>query len=263
MSMSTPSIMNSVQKPYSSEWVDSRNSWLMAGMSGVGWRGEFYFEGVRVLVQEGAEKALHDYDNALTAGVYDAGVPEHREHRWGLREGIFSFIEGAVPKVKDAFVSGGPVGSTLSEAAKDGEHGAFHRLGDGGVAGLGAGGEGISEGCRISGLDILEALGKAGEELGEDDAAVAAGPEEGATGGFLGDGGEGGGVYGLQAGIHGLHSEEHVGAGVAIGNREDVEGVNGVAVPLQATGCCVQGGFQPVAIEVVQVITGRARGIAP
>ena len=150
-------------------------------------------------------------------------------------------MEGAVPKVKDAFVSGGPVGSSLSEAAKDGEHGALNGLGDSGVAGLGAGGEGISEGCRVGGVDVLEALSETGKELGEDDAAVAAGPEEGATGSFPGDGGEGGGVYGLQAGIHGLHGEEHVGAGVAIGNGEDVEGVNGVAVPLQATGSCVQG----------------------
>ena len=233
------------------------------GHAGVGWRGEFYFKGVWVLVQEGAEKALHDDDDALTTGVYDAGVSEHREHRWSLSEGVFGFVEGAVPKVKDAFVGGGPVGSTLSEAAKDGEHGTFDGLGDGGVAGLGAGGEGISEGSRVGGLDVLEALGESGKELREDDAAVAAGTEEGAAGGFLGDGGEGGGVYGLQAGIHGLHGEEHVGAGVAIGNGEDVEGVNDVAVPLKATGSCVQGGFQPVAIKVVQIIAGRARGIAP
>ena len=175
------------------------------GHAVVRWRGEFYFEGVRVLVQEGAEKALHDDDDALTTGVYDAGVSEHREHRWSLCEGVFGFVEGAVPKVKNALVVGGPIGSTLGEAAKDGEHGTFDRLGDGSVTGLGAGGEGIGEGCRVGGIDILEALSEPGKELGEDDAAVAAGAEEGATGGFLGDGGEGGGVYGLQAGIHGLH----------------------------------------------------------
>ena len=189
---------------------------------GAGGGGEFYVVIFRIFLKEGAEEAFHDDDNALTAGIYDAGVAEDGEHCWGLGEGVFSFFEGAVPEVEDIFLVVGAVGRAFGEAAQDGEHGAFDGLGDGGVAGLGARGEGTGEGVGIGGLDVFEALSESGEELGEDDAAVAAGAKEGATGRFPGDGGEGRGVDGLQALIHGLHGKEHVGAGVAVRDREDI-----------------------------------------
>ncbi len=230
---------------------------------GGGRGGEFNVIIFRVLFEERAEEAFHNDDDALTAGIDYAGVTEDREHGGGLGEGVPGFFEGAVPEVQDIFLIVGAIGRAFGETAQDGEHGAFDRLGDSLVAGLGAGGEGAGEGVWVGNFNVFEALGESGEELREDDAAVSTSAEECAASRFMGDGGEGGGVDGLQAVIHGLHGEEHVGASVAIRDGEDVECVDDMAISLKAAGGCAQGGFEPVTVDFGQGAVGGARNVNP
>ena len=67
----------------------------------------------------------------------------------------------------------------------------------------------------------------------------------------------------MQSVIHGLHGEEHVGAGVAVRDRENVQGVNGMAITLRAAGCCAQSGFEAVTVDLGQGAVGGARNVYP
>ena len=71
------------------------------------------------------------------------------------------------------------------------------------------------------------ALAHAPQELGQDHARVAPGPHEGAVADGLADLGQAGaGRDAVELGDHGLEGQGHVGAGVAVGHRIDVQAVD-------------------------------------
>ena len=131
--------------------------------------------------------------------------------------------DGSLQHVLGAVLLLGGLGGSLGGQAGDGEDGALGRLHDGLVGGGHALVEGGSQGHAVGGVVVLQGLGHAAEEQGEDDAGVATGaPQQGGGvgGGSLGHGG-GGLFLGLSGG--GANGQGHVGAGVAVGHREDVE----------------------------------------
>ena len=105
----------------------------------------------------------------------------------------------------------------------------FLGVGDRGVGGVGrllqGGGEGRTVGRGLAG----ELVGEAAQELGEDGAGVAAGTEDGAAGEHRPGGLGGARALAVERGDGGLGGEQEVGAGVAVGHREDVEVVEPAA----------------------------------
>ena len=166
----------------------------------------------------------------MAARVDDAGLPQDGEHgggqRYGLAggdaDGLQDLDEGAAGACRAAGRPGG--------GADDGEYGALDGLSDGLVCLLAAQLEGSRQTLTVKDGGVFQAGAEALEELREDDAAVAPGAHEGAAGHGGGDIGGGGAGYACGLLHDGLHGQVHVGAGVAVGDGEYVEGVDGVDV---------------------------------
>jgi hypothetical protein len=177
------------------------------------------------------DQRVEDQAQARAAGVDHPGVAEG-----GQLAGVASRAARA-PSAAARTTSASAVrpSSTAATAAsgtgaRDGEEGALLGVGHRAVGGVGrllqGGGEGRAVGRRLAG----ELVGQAAEELGEDRAGVAPGAEHGAAG-EDGPGGLGAARprRGVERGHGRLGGEQEVGAGVAVGHREDVEVVEPAA----------------------------------
>ena len=90
--------------------------------------------------------------------------------------------------------------------------------------------------CNIGGarcVKLAEPPRQAGEELGKDDAAVPACAQQGAPGHGGGDAAHGGAIPGLHVLPDASHREPHIGAGVAVWDGEDVQGIEDLIVLLK------------------------------
>ena len=178
------------------------------------------------------QRAADDGDHPQPAGVHHAGLFQHRElfRRAGQR------LDGSVvcdlPQ-DDHVPLAGAVGSHRGVGCPPyyGEHRPFSRLADRAVGGIGGGTEG---GHGMGGIDFVgpgHTVGEPAGQLRQDDAAVAPRSPEGSRGDGLGHLAGGGGVRFLVHPLHaGAEGQQHVGAGIAVGNGKHVEGVGGVAV---------------------------------
>ena len=174
---------------------------------------------------------VEDDAQPAPAGVDHAGLAQLPELLGGVQERLSRGRGGgredvASPRPR---LGGTPYGG-VGGGAGDGQDRALDRRTDSGVAGLGGLGHGL---CHHGGVVLLG--GGAGDpecdgaqDLAEDDAAVAAGAEQcpSAERGQRGSQVEllGRGLVDRVAGS--AHREVHVGAGVAVGHRVDVEGVD-------------------------------------
>ena len=115
------------------------------------------------------------------------------------------------------------------------QHGPFDRTHHRLVGHFLGAGEGLGEVAAVQFVPLLDPAGEAPEDLGENDAGVAAGSHQRAIGKpttYLGHG-----LRILADGLdRGLHRHCHVGSGVAIRHRKDVEGVNLLVVRIQPGG---------------------------
>ena len=118
-------------------------------------------------------------------------------------------------------------------AANHGEHGAFARIAYCPVGSLPGHIQGRGKIGSRAGLAPQKGISETLEELGKDDAAVASGTEEGALGQFLGD------LAGRQAIViratlnAGAKGKGHIGSGIAVWDRKNIQGVDGVTVLFQ------------------------------
>jgi len=149
-------------------------------------------------------------------GQGDAGGLHHRGHHF-LKVGA----------VLGAFHRG------VGGQAADGEDGALGGLHNGLVGRFHAGNEGGGELRGGGGLQLFETLRKAAEEEGGDHAGVAPGAPQQGGGDAVGHVGGGAGGVPAQLGGRGAHGQAHVGAGVAVGDGEHVQLIDGLLVGYQ------------------------------
>ena len=217
----------------------------------------------RRLAAQRGDDAGEDDDDAVAAGVDDArpragpaaararGAPTPRRRRSPPR-GCRPARAAARRPRRRARAAARHVGQARRDVrrhvAHDGQHRALGRRADRGVGALGRARHGGAQEHRVDELARArdELLGRAADELGEDDAAVAARAEQRGAGHRLDDllaadlverpvdGGEP--VDLLQARVQG---QRHVVARVAVGDREDVEVVDLLPARLEVRECAL------------------------
>ena len=173
--------------------------------------------------------ALEHHHDALTARVHHAGLFQHGQLVGGVLQSGLTGGHHLGPQALLVHVGAG--GGLLGGQPGDGEDGALGGLHDRLVGGLhahlqrrgqvGGGGGGLA----------LQRLGKAAEQKAGDNAGVAAGaPQHGGGGGLAGLAHGAVVRQGLQLTAGGAHRHAHVGAGIAIGDREHVQLVHAGAL---------------------------------
>ena len=182
-----------------------------------------------VLPVEDLAHALKDDHDALTAGIHDTGFFQDGQQVGGVLQSLLTRSEDDVPQLGHILLAAG--GSFLRSHAGHGQDGALGGLHDGLVSALDALLERRDDVGGVGLFLALQSLGEAAEQQAGDDAGVAAGAAQH---------GGGGGLCGLAHGaavVHGLQLTDgcadghaHVGAGVAIGDGEDVQLVHAGAL---------------------------------
>jgi hypothetical protein len=187
-----------------------------------GWAGRFD-------AGHGGDQRVEDQAEAGAAGVHHSGVAEGSELTRRRLEGGAGAVGGRADDVGqvDAPLVDGRDGG-CGPRSGDGEERSFLRVGDGGVGGVGRLLEGGGEGRALGGGLTGEMVGEAAEELGEDGAGVAAGPEDGAAGEDRPGGLGGARAFAVEGGDGGPGGEQEISAGVAVGDREYIEVVEPV-----------------------------------
>ena len=122
----------------------------------------------------------------------------------------------------------------LGELADHRQHRPLHRPAHGAVGGVARGAEGAADRGRVEQSRLAERLGGAAEDLGEDDAGVAAGAHQRRARQLLGERRAVGGGRRLEHVHDRARRQRQVRAGVAVGNGIDVEVVDPAPVRLEA-----------------------------
>ena len=208
--------------------------------------------GRRCLADEVEQRPLEEAVQALPARVHDPGLAQDREERRGPRDRLLGRVDGRREHGLEVLAVLRGRDGGVRRFADHGQDGALDRLGDGGIGGLRGRRERVGQVEAVEPLLALEALGHPAEDLAGDDPRVAAGAHQRPEA----DGGRHA-VDRLPGGRLGLferraYGGEHVRAGVAVGDRVDVEGVDLVDVGLEV------GDGRPEGREQAGPVTGPA-----
>ena len=122
----------------------------------------------------------------------------------------------------DVYRAGGPGGRHAGHGENGALGGLHNRLVGGGHAEV----QGDGQVPAVDGLALLDGLGKATEQQGQDDAGVTTGAPQQSGGGRLGGQAHGGILVLFQLNGCRADGQAHVGAGITIGHREHVEVVD-------------------------------------
>ena len=207
-----------------------------------------------------------DQHQAVAARVDDAGFAQHLELLRRPRDRPLAVLDRPLQDLGEdrvlllfgdvaaepLFVGlevGELAGERVGHLAEDGQHRPLGRLADRVVGGVGGGGEGGGDQHRVDQLagPAGQLLGGAADDLAEDHAGVAAGAHQRRPGQRLDQLGAADlvdleAVEAVELLHHRPHGHRHVVAGVAVGDREDVEVVDLLAAGLQR---CVGGSDDP------------------
>ena len=210
-----------------------------------------------VVAAQPGDDAGQDQDQAVAAGVDDARFAQHLELLGGALDRALAVLDRpledlgedrvllllADPLVEALAVgveAGELAGDRVRHLAEDGQHRPLGRLADRVVGGVGGAGEGGGDEHRVDQLAGAagELLGGAADDLAEDHAGVAAGAHQRRPGQRLDQLGAADlvdllAVEAVELLHHGAHRHRHVVAGVAVGDREDVEVVDLLAALLE------------------------------
>ena len=175
---------------------------------------------------EGVLHALQDQQIAVSARVHHAGLFQHRVLVGGLLQRLFGGLDGGAQHGLGVPGLFGGLHRRVAGDAGHGEDGALgglhHRLVGGGAALPQA----LGQGGAVGGAGVLHALCDATEQQGGDDAGIAPGAPQQGAGGDL-QGAAQGGVFQLVQRVgRVVQGHGHIGAGVAVGHREHIEGVD-------------------------------------
>ena len=189
-----------------------------------------------ILTPQGAEHGLQSEHPALAAGIHHPGLLQHRVLVDGVGQGDPGLFQGGLLDKFDEIVLPGGLGGLGSRQPGHGEDGALgglhHRLVGGIHTVLQSGGPEHA----VGGVAALQGLGNSPEQQGKNHAGVASCPPQHGGGGNLG-GGVQLRVLGLaQVGGGGVDGHGHIGAGVAVGNREHIQLVQRLLVNLNGCG---------------------------
>ena len=172
------------------------------------------------------QHALEDDQEALAAGVHHPGLFQHRVLVHGVGQRLLPLLNGGLQHALKGVVLPGVPGGPGGGQTGDGEDGALGGLHDRLIGGGHAEVQGDRQVPAVHGLLLLDGLGEAPEQQGQNHAGVAPCPPEQGGGGA-----PGGLAYGVvlllpHLGGGGSDGEGHVGAGVSVGDREHVQVVD-------------------------------------
>ena len=178
---------------------------------------------VQRLAVEVFEHALAEQDIAQRAAVHDTGVLEDREHLRGVGQGLAHLGDVHRQQRVDARAAPHLAADMLDALARHGEdralHGLDHRL----VGGAVAADKGVAQLARADHGAACQLQGDAAEDLREDDAGIAPRAEQHALAQLAQIQSDLGPA--LRRGDAVRERQRHVGAGVAVRDREDVQAV--------------------------------------
>jgi hypothetical protein len=189
---------------------------------------------------------IEQEEEAGAPGVDHAGLLEHRQHVGGAGQGIGRHLVGPLHDVEQGGL-GPHRRRSLGRGRSHREDGPLDRADHGPAGQIGRMGQGV---LQLGGPHAVvaggpEALAHAPQELAEDDPGIPPGPHEGAVPDGLADLGQHGvGGHAVQLGDHGFQGQGHVGAGVAVGHRVDVEAVDVHLVRAQGVPVALHHGTQ-------------------
>ena len=121
----------------------------------------------------------------------------------------------------------------LGHLADHRQHRPFDRAADGAVGGVARGAKRARDHRLVDRIALAEHVGEAADDLAEDDARVAACPHQRGAGELARDGLVPVGIRLLERLDDRAHRERQVRAGVAVGNRVDVEVVDALLIRLE------------------------------
>ncbi len=182
------------------------------------------------------QHSLEYHQEALAPRVHHPGLFQHRVLVHRVRQGDLALGDGGLQHGLHAVVLPGGLRGLRGGQAGDGEDGALgglhHRLVGGGHAVV----EGGGKGRAVGGVPLLQPLGHAPEQQGQDHAGVPPGPPQ--QGGGVGGGGLPDGLGGLLPGLGGggADGEGHIGARVPVGDGEHVQLVDGLLLGVDGGG---------------------------
>ena len=181
----------------------------------------------------------------MGAGIDDPLIAQHVELLGGAGHGLLAVADDGFEQVSEHFVltsglaSTGeprrlhmcePPGDRVRHLAEHGQHRALRRLADRVVGRVGGARHRAGDQHRVDQLAGAagELLGGAADDLREDDAGVAAGAHQGGAGERVDELGAADvvdhlAVEAVELLAHGVQRQRHVVAGVAVGDREDIE----------------------------------------
>ena len=202
----------------------------------------------RRLTDKVEQRTLEEPVETHPARIDDAGLAQDGEEGRRPRDRFLGRVEGRGQDRLDVVVTLGGDDRGIGRLADDRQDGALDGLRDGAVGRLRALRQGVGEVQTVEPALAAEALRHAAEDLAGDDPRVAprAHQRPEADGGGDPLGGLAGRALGLLEGR--LDRRQHVRAGVAVGDRIDVESVDLVDVRLEVRDRGAKGAEQAVAV---------------
>ena len=194
--------------------------------------GGAHLAGLDLPAQRGEDR-VQDHNVALAARVDHTGLLENRVLVHGVLQGIFPGVNGGGQTLLQAGAVPGGLDRGGGGQAGDGQNGALGGLHHGFIGGLDTVVHRAGKLGRAGGLQPLQAAGDAAEEQGEDDAGVAARPAQHGARHALRGGGHGVKVLLAQLGGGVVDGQPHIGAGVPVGDRKNIQIVDGLDIRVQ------------------------------
>ena len=218
------------------------------------------FRLVEGLVPDVAQHPFQDEVQPLAARIHYAGLFEHRQQFRGAPDGFVGGLDDAgqdFPQVAGFFQGGLPRGGRV---LADGQDGALHGADDAFVSRIAGLGQRLDEEFPVHPLRSVHGAGHAAPDLGENHAGVAARSHQRAVrqgAGHFSDVAVG---HVLDFIVGRLHGEEHVRAGIAVGDGKDVQGVDNFVVGTQPGQTGLGQALEKASVQN-QFVGGRGGGI--
>ena len=177
--------------------------------------------------------AADDLEQAGAAGVDDPGLAEDGELVRRARQRILAALDQLLQQRRGLEIGVAGVLGLLGELTDHRQHRPLHRTADGAVGRVARGAEGTADRGRVEQPGLAERLGGAAQDLGEDDARIAASAHQRRTRELLREHG----AVGSRRGFEHFHDRarglRQVRAGVAVRHGIDVQVVDPAAVRLE------------------------------
>ena len=160
--------------------------------------------------------AANDLQQARAAGVDDPGLLEDGELVGRSRQRVLAALDQLLQQRRGLEIRVAGVLGLLGELTDHRQHRPLHRTPHGAVGGVARGAEGAADRGRVEQPGLAQGLGGAAQDLGEDDARVAAGAHQRRPRELLREHGAVGGRRGLEHVHDRARGLRQVRAGVAV-----------------------------------------------